>query len=64
MGLRYLPAVARRPHHGRDLGEPFAFRTWFEYAPEDAPRFEELVAALRRPEEWRYAEREVDLRLA
>src|SRR5215469_5351075 len=24
-GLEYLPAVARRLHHGRDLGEPFDF---------------------------------------
>ena len=23
----YLPAIARRLHHGRDLGEPFDFRT-------------------------------------
>src|SRR5215472_1395035 len=34
--LEYLPAVARRLHHGRDLGEPFDFLTWFEFAPEDA----------------------------
>lgn len=27
-GLEYLPAVARRLHHGRDLGEPFDFLTW------------------------------------
>ena len=35
-GLVYLPAIARRLHHGRDLGEPFDFLTWFEYAPTDA----------------------------
>ncbi|MEJ7704367.1 MAG: chlorite dismutase [Geodermatophilaceae bacterium] len=34
-GLVYLPAIARR-HHGRDLGEPFDFLTWFEYASADA----------------------------
>ncbi len=62
-GLRYLPAVARRLHHCRDLGEPFDFLTWFEYAPADAPAFEDLVAALRRTEEWNYVEREIDLRL-
>jgi len=39
------------------------FLTWFEYAPEHAARFEELVAALRATEEWRYVEREVDIRL-
>jgi chlorite dismutase len=62
-GLRYLPAVARRLHHGYDLGEPFDFLTWFEYAPADAAAFEELVALLRATEEWRYVVREVDLRL-
>src|SRR5262249_36609315 len=33
IGLQYLPAVARRLHHSRDLGEPFDFLTWFEFAP-------------------------------
>jgi hypothetical protein len=63
IGLRYLPAVARRLYHSRELGEPFDFLTWFEYAPEHAEAFEELVAALRASEEWSYVEREVDLRL-
>ena len=62
-GLEYLPAVARRLHHGRDLGEPFDFLTWFEFAPEDAGGFEELVARLRETDEWRSVEREVDIRL-
>lgn len=63
-GLEYLPAVARRLHHCRDLGEPFDFLTWFEYAPADADAFEELVGRLRETEEWSYVEREVDIRLA
>lgn len=63
IGLGHLPAVARRLHHGRDLGEPFDFLTWFEYAPEHAAGFEELVAALRATPEWEYVEREVDIRL-
>jgi hypothetical protein len=62
--LPYLPRVARRLYHARDLGEPFDFLTWFEYAPEHADAFEELVALLRTREEWRYVEREVDLRLS
>jgi len=61
--LAYLPAVARCLHHGRDLGEPFDFLTWFEYAPGDAAAFEELVDRLRATEEWSYVEREVDIRL-
>jgi hypothetical protein len=63
-GLKYLPAIARQLLHGRDLGEPFDFLTWFEYAPADSGRFEELVAALRATEEWRYVDREIDIRLA
>ena len=62
-GLKYLPAVARRLHHGYELGEPFDFLTWFEYAPRDCGAFEQLVGELRRTEEWRYVGREIDLRL-
>lgn len=62
-GLKYLPAIARRLHHGRDLDEPFDFLTWFEFAPSDSSGFGELVAMLRETQEWSYVEREVDLRL-
>lgn len=62
--IEYLPAIARRLHHGRELGEPFDFLTWFEYAPTQADAFEELVRRLRSTEEWSYVEREVDVRLA
>ncbi|MGE0233237.1 MAG: chlorite dismutase family protein [Bradyrhizobium sp.] len=61
--LKFLPQVARQLYHCRDLGEPFDFITWFEYAPEHATMFEELVAMLRATEEWTFVEREVDLRL-
>ncbi|TWO66005.1 chlorite dismutase family protein [Caenimonas sedimenti] len=63
LGLEYLPAVARRLHHCRDLGGPFDFLTWFEYAPEDEGRFESLVRSLRGTPEWKYVDREVDIRL-
>ena len=65
IGLDYLPAIARRLHHCRDLGgdQPFDFLTWFEYAPEDERAFEMLVGKLRASEEWRFVEREVDVRL-
>lgn len=62
-GSKYLPGIARKLHHCRDLGEPFDFLTWFEYAPENSNAFEDLVAALRITEEWEYVEREVDVRL-
>ncbi len=63
VGLRYLPAVARRLHHCRDLGEnePFDFLTWFEFAPSDSPAFDELVAELRASEEWAYVDRKIDI---
>lgn len=64
VGLEYLPAVARRLHHSRELGEPFDFLTWFEFAPEHAGAFEELVRRLRATEEWRYVDREIDIRLS
>jgi chlorite dismutase len=63
VGLEYLPAIARRLHHSRELGEPFDFLTWFEYAPEHSDSFEELVRRLRETEEWHYVDREVDIRL-
>jgi chlorite dismutase len=62
--MRYLPMIARQLYHCRDLGEPFDFLTWFEYAPEHAALFEDLVAMLRATEEWTYVEREVDVRLS
>jgi hypothetical protein len=65
-GFRYLPAVARRLHHCRDLGAPqaFDFVTWFEFAPKDAGAFEEIVGLLRATPEWRFVVREVDVRLS
>lgn len=63
IGMEYLPAVARRLHHCRDLGEPFDFLTWFEFAPDDEPAFDELVAALRATAEWDFVDREVEIRL-
>jgi chlorite dismutase len=63
IGLKYLPAIARKLYHCRDIGQPFDFLTWFEYAPEHAAAFEALVASLRTTEEWSYVDREVDIRL-
>jgi hypothetical protein len=64
-GMRYLPAIARRLHHCRDLGgnEPFDFLTWFEYAPSDEGSFDDLLIQLRNSEEWKYVDREVDIRV-
>lgn len=62
-GLKYLPAIARKLYHCRDIGQPFDFLTWFEYAPEDSNAFEDLVFSLRQTEEWLYVDREIDIRL-
>jgi hypothetical protein len=63
IGMEYLPQIARRLHHGRDLGEPFDFLTWFEFAPEHEALFDELLARLRSREEWTFVDREIDIRL-
>lgn len=66
IGLEYLPAVGRRLHHCRDLApdEPFDFITLFDYAPAQEADFDNLLAELRACEEWKYVEREVELRLS
>lgn len=65
IGLRAFPELARRLHHCRDLSEnePFDFITWFEYTPAQEEVFNRLVAELRAIEEWKYVERDVDIRL-
>ena len=63
LGLEYLPMVARRLHHSRDLLQPFDFLTWFEFAPEHEALFDEMTARLRATPEWSYVDREVDVRL-
>ena len=65
IGLQLYPTLARRLHHCRDLSEdePFDFLTWFEYEPAQEAAFNKLVANLRAIEEWKYVEREIDIRL-
>lgn len=63
IGMEYLPAVARRLLHSRELGEPFDFLAWLEYAPKDSDAFEDMLRRLRATEEWSYVEREIDMRL-
>jgi chlorite dismutase len=63
LGMAYLPAVARKLFHARDLGEPFDFLTWFEFAPQHTAGFDALLVALRASPEWDYVDREVEIRL-
>lgn len=62
-GLRYLPAIARQFYHCRDLGQPFDFLTWFEFAPAHAAAFNDLLSELRKTPEWAFVDREIDIRL-
>lgn len=65
IGLEYFPELPRRLHHCRDLSEnePFDFLTWFEFEPAEEDKFNTLLAELRAIPEWKYVEREVDIRL-
>lgn len=62
--LKYLPAIARGLYHSRDLGEPFDFLAWFEFASTHASAFAELLRELRASEEWRYVDREIEIWVA
>lgn len=63
VGMEYLPGVARRLLHCRDISEPFDFLTWFEFAPEHQQAFDELLVRMRASQEWEYVEREVEIHL-
>lgn len=65
IGLDYLPAIARRLHHCRDLEtqEPFDFLTYFEFNEADEGAFDDLLSKLRDSEEWKYIDREIDIRM-
>jgi chlorite dismutase len=65
IGMKYLPAVARRLYHCRDLAmpQPFDFLTWFEFAPSEEPAFDRLLEELRAKPEWTFVERETEIRL-
>lgn len=65
VGLGFLPAIARRLHHCRDLGEsePFDFITFFDYEARHEGAFDRMLEILRASEEWRFVDREIDVRL-
>jgi hypothetical protein len=66
IGLRYLPAIARKLLHCRDLGtaEPFDFLGFLDFAPDDEAAFDHMLVELRATEEWTYMDREIDIRLS
>jgi len=61
--MPYLPRIARRLYHCRDLGGPFDFLTWFEFSHEHIAAFDELLSMLRARHEWTFVDREVEVRL-
>lgn len=65
IGLRYLPAVARRLLHCRDLDDeaPFDFIGFLDFAPESGAAFDRMLDQLRATREWSFMDREIDIRL-
>lgn len=64
IGSEYLAAVSRQLVHCRDQpGAVFDFLTWFEFAPAEEARFDELLGKLRASPEWQFVERELEIRL-
>ena len=65
IGMRYLPAIARRLLHCRDLDDeaPFDFIGFLDFAPESGAAFDDMLAQLRATKEWSYMDREIDIRL-
>jgi|JI10StandDraft_1071094.scaffolds.fasta_scaffold116180_2 hypothetical protein len=65
IGLAVLPTIARRLNPCLDLTscEPFDFPTFFDSAERDEAAFDQKLAKLRTSEEWRFVEREIDIRL-
>jgi hypothetical protein len=66
IGMRYLPAVARRLLHCRDFAtqEPFDFLGFLDFAPESEPAFDEMLGQLRATPEWSFIDRDIDIRLS
>ena len=65
IGMRYLPAIARRLLHCRDLATetPFDFLGFLDFAPDDAEAFDEMLGLLRATTEWSFMDREIDIRM-
>ena len=65
IGMRYLPAVARRLLHCRDLDDqaPFDFIGYLDFAPENEVAFGAMLSQLRATREWSFMDREIDIRL-
>lgn len=63
--MRYLPAVARRLYHCRDLEveAPFDFLGPLDYAPVEAGIFDAVLGQPRASREWTSIDREIDIRL-
>jgi hypothetical protein len=51
VGMDYLPRVARRLLHSRDIDEPFDFLTWFEFAPEHTKSFNAVLLGIEAEQE-------------
>jgi len=61
VGAPYAETIFRKLYHARYNGSPYDFLTYFEFPPESADKFRELLAALRATPEWDYVEDEHEL---
>lgn len=61
--LGFLSTFFRRWQRRVDLSEQFDCVLWFEYEPRDVAAFDELLAEWRASEDWKYLDRECDIRL-
>jgi hypothetical protein len=66
IGLRYLPAIARKLLHCRDMGteEPFDLLGFLDFAPDDEAALDDMLGELRATPEWSFMDREIDVRLS
>ncbi len=61
IGAAYVERIFRTLYHARYLGSPYDFLTYFEFAPQDADYFRQLLSELRATEEWKFVEAEVEV---
>ena len=61
IGSPYVERIFRKLYHSRYLGSDYDFLTYFEFPPEDADYFRQLLSELRATDEWKYVEHEQEI---
>lgn len=60
-GAPYVERIFRKLYHARYLGSPYDFLTYFEFEPNAADYFRQLLTELRATPEWKYVEDEFEV---